>query len=209
MKSIKSKLCVKNLAKHYNRHVLFKKLSFELESGEIIAITGWNGTGKSTLLRIIAGLIRPSAGKVDFFQNDLLITDEKKRNYLGMVAPEISLYNELTAMENLSFFTQVRNLKLSHHSIINILEQVGLKDWCNELYGIFSSGMKQRLKLAQAILHQPSLLLFDEPFNNLDSKGIEMVDKILKNQKEQGMIIIASNDKREIEYADRIINLSE
>ena len=211
MKSVspKYKLQLTNIAKHYGRTLLFKKRSFKIVPGEIFAITGWNGSGKSTLLRVIAGLVRPSAGKVEMFCENKLLPPEKKRHFIGMVAPALSLYDELTARENLTFFINVRGLNLNNKSIDKILQQVGLSGWEDEPYGIYSSGMKQRLKVAQALLHQPPLLLLDEPFSNLDSKGIEIVDQIIKEQKKWGMIIIASNEQREIEYADRIINLSQ
>ena len=203
------KLILTNIAKHFGRTLLFKKISFELTSGAIIAITGWNGSGKSTLLRIIAGLIRASAGKVEMYRQDKLLPPTKRRQFLGMVAPALSLYDELTARENLTFFAQVRGIELKQGVINNLLKDVGLSGWEDSLYGIFSSGMKQRLKIAQALLHQPPLLLLDEPFGNLDSKGIQIVDHLITEHKKKGMIIIASNEQREIDYADRIINLSQ
>ena len=205
----KYKLRLTNIAKHFGRTLLFKKISFQLVSGEIVAIIGWNGSGKSTLLRIIAGLARPSVGRVEMFQEEKLLISGMKRQFVGMVAPALSLYDELSARENLTFFVQVRGIYFDGTSIDNILQRVGLSGWEDEPYGIYSSGMKQRLKIAQALLHQPPLLLLDEPFSNLDSKGIEIVDQIIKEQKKWGMIIIASNEQREIEHADRIINLSQ
>lgn len=203
------KLQLINIAKHFGRTLLFKQISFELNLGEILAITGWNGSGKSTLLRIIAGLIRPSAGKVEMFDHGKLISSERKRLFMGVVAPALSLYDELTARENLSFFVKVRGMKSDDQAIDKILKRVGLASWEDAYYGIYSSGMKQRLKIAQALLHQPPLLLLDEPFSNLDAKGIEIVDQIINEHKQRGMIIIASNEQREIDYGDRIINLSE
>lgn len=205
----KHKLQLTNIAKHFGRTLLFQKISFQLLPGEIIAITGWNGSGKSTLLRIIAGLIRPSAGKVAMFTAEQLMLPDQKRQFVGMVAPALSLYDELTARENLIFFAQVRGIDWTEQMINIILQRVGLSGWEDEPYGIYSSGMKQRLKIAQALLHKPPLLLLDEPFNNLDAKGVEIVDQIINEQKQWGMTIIASNEQREIEYANRIINLSQ
>jgi heme exporter protein A len=142
-------------------------------------------------------------------QNEQLIAQEYKRRFIGMVAPALSLYDELTARENLSFFARVRGIAHDLKTIDSLLVKVGLAGWEDEPYAIFSSGMKQRLKIAQAILHRPPLLLLDEPFNNLDAKGIEIVEQIINEQRSWGMTIIASNEKREIEYANRIINLSQ
>ena len=198
-----------NIAKRFGRTILFKKISFEISSGEIVAVTGWNGSGKSTLLRIIAGLVRATRGKVEYYQNETQIVADARRNFIGMVAPALTLYDELTAVENLEFLAQVRGLNISRDRYFDLLNQIGLKGWENANFGIYSSGMKQRLKIVQAILHNPPLLLLDEPFNNLDTKGIDAVDKIIHEQKKRVITIIASNEQREIDYADRIINLSE
>ena len=143
------------------------------------------------------------------FTENELIPLELKRLFVGMAAPALSLYDELTARENLTFFAEVRGIDCDNQAIDNILQQLGLSGWEDEPYCIYSSGMKQRLKIAQALWHKPPLLLLDEPFSNLDSKGMTIVDQIITEQKQRGMIIIASNEQREIEYADKIINLSQ
>lgn len=204
-----SHLKVTNIAKRFGRTVLFKKISFEVNAGVIVAVTGWNGSGKSTLLRIIAGLIRPTRGKIEYYRKGKKIIADDRRNFIGMVAPALALYDELSALENLRFLAQVRGVNISLDRYFNLLKKIGLKGWENANYGIYSSGMRQRLKIVQAILHNPPLLLLDEPFNNLDTKGIDAVDKIIHEQKKQAITIIASNEQREIDYADRIINLSE
>jgi heme ABC exporter ATP-binding subunit CcmA len=199
---------VTGASKHYSGVLLFKDICFSLYSGEVLAVTGWNGSGKSTLLRILAGLVRLSAGKVEmYFQNEL-ISKESRRRYLGMVAPALSLYGELTALENMKFFYNVRGLPFNRSSCLALLERVGLIQHIHETSGKFSSGMQQRLKLAQAILHSPPLLLLDEPGCNLDSKGMEVVEDLIETQRQNGMTVIASNEKREVAYADRVINLS-
>jgi heme exporter protein A len=125
-----------------------------------------------------------------------------------MAAPALSLYGELSALENMKFFYNVRGLPFDHPSCLALLERVGLIQHIHEMCGKFSSGMQQRLKLAQAILHSPPLLLLDEPGCNLDSKGIKVVEDVIETQRQIGMTVIASNEKREVEYADRVINLS-
>jgi heme exporter protein A len=199
---------VTGASKHYGGTLLFKDICFSLYSGEVLAVTGWNGSGKSTLLRVLAGLVRLSAGKVAmFFQNEL-IAKESRRRYLGMVAPALSLYGELSALENMKFFYNVRGLPFDCTKCLALLERVGLFQHIHEMSGKFSSGMQQRLKLAQAILHSPPLLLLDEPGCNLDSKGMKVVEDVIETQRHIGMTVIASNEKREVEYADRVINLS-
>ena len=202
-------LAITDLCKHYSRTLLFKDISFELHPGEVLAVTGWNGSGKSTLLRIIAGLVRPSAGKVEMFFNGEPIAKEFRRKFVGMVAPAFSLYEELTALENLQFFCKVRGIAYDRKTCLGMMEKTGLSENAHKLCRNYSSGMKQRLKLAQALLHDPPLLLLDEPGCNLDSKGMEIVEKIISAQRQRGMTVIASNEKREVDYGDRVINLSE
>jgi heme exporter protein A len=202
-------LKVNDLCKYYSRTLLFKDVSFSLEKGEVLAITGWNGSGKSTLLRIIAGLVRPSAGHVDMLIEDRVVPKESRRRFLGMVAPALSLYDELTGLENIAFFCRVRGVPYDSQDCLKTLDRVGLADQGDKVCRNYSSGMKQRLKIVQALIHDPPLLLLDEPGSNLDSKGIKVVEEIIANQRNAGMTVIASNEKREVDYADRIINLSE
>jgi len=198
-----------NLCKHYTETLLFKDISFELHPGAVLAITGWNGSGKSTLLRIIAGLVRPSSGKVEMFFQGESIAKESRRRFVGMVAPAFSLYEELTALENLEFFSKVRGIAYDRKICLGMMERTGLSENANKLCRNYSSGMKQRLKIAQALLHNPPLLLLDEPGCNLDSKGMKIVENIISAQRQRGMTVIASNEKREVDYGDRVINLSE
>jgi len=202
-------LKAKDICKYYSRSLLFKDISFELAPGDVLAITGWNGSGKSTLIRIIAGLVRASSGTVSMFCEDKLVPKESRRRFIGMVAPALSLYDELTALENMVFFCKVRGVNSQVEACRDTLEMVGLSEHAHKLSGRYSSGMKQRLKLAQALLHHPPLLLLDEPGTNLDSKGMDIVKDMISNQRKWGMTIIASNEQREVDYADRIINLSE
>jgi heme exporter protein A len=200
---------VNDLSKHYTRTLLFKDISFELRPGEVLSITGWNGSGKSTLLRIIAGLVRPTSGKVEMFFQGESIPKESRRRFVGMVAPAFSLYEELTALENLEFFCKVRGIAYDRESCLAMMERTGLSENPHKFCRNYSSGMKQRLKLAQALLHSPPLLLLDEPGCNLDSKGMKIVESIISAQRQRGMTVIASNEKREVDYGDRVINLSE
>ena len=202
-------LKLSNICKHFAETLLFEDISFELHPGEVMAITGWNGSGKSTLLRIIAGLVRPSSGKVEMFFEGKPISKESRRRFFGMVAPALSLYEDLTALENIEFFCKVRGIAYDRKSCRDIMEQVGLTEKAHKLCRNYSSGMKQRLKLAQALLHNPPLLLLDEPGCNLDSKGMKVVEEIISSQRQMGMTVIASNEKREVDYGDRVINLSE
>ena len=126
-----------------------------------------------------------------------------------MVAPALSLYDELTGLENMEFFSKVRGIASNRNDCMEIIDRVGLTEHATKASGDYSSGMKQRLKLAQALLHDPPLLLLDEPGSNLDSQGIGVVETLVSDQRKSGVTVIASNEKREADYADRVINLSE
>jgi len=143
-----------------------------------------------------------------FFKGES-IPKEFRRRFVGMVAPAFSLYEELTALENLEFFCKVRGIAYDRKSCLAMMERTGLSENAHKLCRNYSSGMKQRLKLAQALLHNPPLLLLDEPGCNLDSKGMKIVENIISAQRQLGMTVIASNEKREVDYGDRVINLSE
>lgn len=202
-------LTVSDIGKHYGETLLFKNISFELHKGDVLAITGWNGSGKSTLLRILAGLVRPSTGRIDMYWNGEPIEKGWRRQFIGMVAPAFSLYEELTGLENMEFFAKVRGLPSGRDDRLKTLDDVGLTHHARKVCREYSSGMKQRLKLAQSLLHEPPLLLLDEPGSNLDSRGITIVEEIITRQRTRGVTVIASNEKREADYADRVINLSE
>jgi heme exporter protein A len=202
-------LNVSGIGKHYGETLLFKDISFQLNKGDVLAVTGWNGSGKSTLLRIIAGLVKPSAGQVGMFFNSEPIPKESRRQFVGMVAPALSLYDELTGLENMEFFCRVRGIACSANDCFDIINRVELTEHAAKMCRDYSSGMKQRLKLAQALLHKPPLLLLDEPGCNLDSKGIKVVEKIISKQRQLGVTVIASNEKREAGYGDKVLNLSE
>ena len=175
-----------------------------------MAVAGWNGSGKSTLLRIIAGLVKPSAGQVEMFVNGDPVPKESRRRFVGMVAPALSLYDELTGLENMEFFCRVRGVACNRNDCLDIIDRMGLTAHAEKMCKDYSSGMKQRLKLAQALVHQPPLLLLDEPGCNLDSQGIKVVEEIVSNQRQLGgMTVIASNEEREVGYAGKVINLSE
>jgi len=200
---------VNGLCKYYSRTLLFRDISFAVKKGEVLAITGWNGSGKSTLLRIIAGLVRPSTGTIDMFVEDQVVPKESRRKFLGMVAPALALYDELTGLENMEFFCRVRGVPYDRQDCLKTLDRAGLAHQGDKVCRNYSSGMKQRLKIVQALIHDPPLLLLDEPGSNLDSKGIKVVEDVIADQRKSGMTVIASNEKREVDYADRIINLSE
>jgi len=203
------RLELQKVGKRYGRRRAFQGIEGEVHSGQVLVVAGRNGSGKSTLLRIIAGLTRPSSGQVLFYEDGRLLPPEERRRRIGLVAVDVSLYGELTALENLSFFSRVRGRHLSAAEAEHLLAEVGLAGRGEDLVQTYSSGMRQRLKYACAMLHRPPLLLLDEPGANLDTAGAAMVESLLAHQRECGLVVLATNDPREVTWGDVVVRLGE
>lgn len=200
------KLQAVNLTKKFDRKTIFENLDFELSRGSSTAITGKNGSGKSTLIKIIAGLLSQTSGELALFDNGNKITRENIFSYIGFVSPYLNLYDEFSGQENLEITSEIRGS--SGGNIGDVLERVGLFNRRHDLLKIYSSGMKQRLRLAFAILHNPAILLLDEPTSNLDLEGIGVVDEIAAEYKKDKILVIATNDAHEKSLCSSEINLN-
>jgi heme exporter protein A len=177
-----------NLSMAYGRRILFSGVSARVEPGESLVVTGANGAGKSTLLKIVAGLARPDLGEV---------RRPDGPNGFGYGAPDVQLYAELTGDENIDFFRRLRGLPAG--AAQGLLAKCGLPESRGrDLVGAYSSGMRQRLKLAVSLLGSPTLLVWDEPTLALDAHGVEAVDSILSaHRQSRGIAILATNDADE------------
>jgi len=200
-------LTLQGLAKSYPGRPVFKNIDAVVESGSRLVITGPNGSGKSTMMRVICGFNRPTKGKVILKIDDNEHERLELRKHVGLVSPDLVLYDELTAFENLSFFSTVSGKGYTIEEFKEKLEDVGLGGRGDDLAGSYSSGMKQRLKYCLALMKNPKLLLLDEPTSNLDDIGKELVDNIIKNH--DGIVVIATNEKTELGYGDEIIRLGQ
>jgi heme exporter protein A len=198
---------VKKLTKYFERKIIFKDANFTLSNGDSIAITGDNGSGKSTLIKILANTLHPSKGEIQLNINGKSIEENDRYQFTGFVSPYLNLYDEFTAYENLEIVTKIRNT--DKRKIDEVLGRVGLLQRKNDTLRIFSSGMKQRMKAAFAIIHKPLLLLLDEPTSNLDTEGIKLIDEICEEQKISGILVIATNDQHEKSICGSSINLNE
>jgi heme exporter protein A len=200
-----------DISKSYNGKVIFKNVNISLTEKSSLVINGRNGSGKSTLLKVISHLIRFDKGNIELKINDEIIPKEKIYTKIGFLAPYISLYDELTGWENLAFFYDLKVVQKDkkEEEIKHLLEKVGLYKRRNDLIRNYSSGMKQRLKLAFAIINNPPLLLMDEPRTNLDEEGISVVYNIAEEQKERGILILATNEKEDNELCDSRLNIEE
>jgi heme exporter protein A len=198
---------VKNLTKYFGARKVFKGLNFSVTEHQALAITGKNGSGKTTLLKILSGLIFPTYGEVVFNSNGNRLKREKVKKTTGLVAPDLNLYDELSALENLKFLSRVQGIKIENKELVEKIEKVGLRNRKDDLVSFFSSGMKQRLKYAFALLSDPRILLLDEPSSNLDKEGISYLEDVICQQKKRGILILATNKEDEIGYGDQIVNL--
>ncbi len=202
---------VKGLVKAFGLKAVLRGLTFSVDEGEFVALLGPNGAGKTTFIRILACLSRPSSGEVMI--DGLHLPDEAGavRRRLGVVAHQSLLYGDLTAEENLRFFARMYGLRRVEPRMAEVLTIVGLTAARRELVRTFSRGMQQRLSIARALLHDPSLLLFDEPFTGLDQDASAMLDRLLSEIASQGRtVVMTSHDlERSARLASRVDILSK
>lgn len=202
-----------SLEKSFLNKVVFKNVTLNFKECDSVAITGRNGSGKSTLLKVLANLIKPNKGKVEIFDNDKEVIADKVHLYLGMIAPYINLYDELTAYENLDFFFDLKcnndTFNDKKERIKFLLDKINLYSRRNDEVKNYSSGMKQRVKLAFAIINDPKILLLDEPRTNLDVEGIDLVYKVAEEQIKNGILILATNEPEDTGLCKRIISIED
>lgn len=200
-------LHVLQLSAGYGARTIVRDISFTLYRGEVLVVSGPNGSGKSTVLRILAGLQAPTSGVAYYEAGGTRFDPRDARHLIGWVAPDLALYRELSGIENLRFFARVRGLAISDAALYELLTQVGLGKRGDDRLAAYSSGMTQRLRYAFALLHRPPVLLLDEPTVTLDERGAAVVDQIIADQRRRGLTVIATNDPRELRYADLILRL--
>ena len=200
-------ISLKNAGKKFNREWIFKSLDYEFKYGNAYAITGFNGSGKSTLLQCIAGSMALSEGMITY-QNELQksIPAEIIYQEIALCAPYLELVEEMTTIEMLQFHASFKPF-LSSVSIPEIIEVIGLARATNKQIRNFSSGMKQRLRLAQAIFSDCPILLLDEPCSNLDKEGQQMYDQLINKYCSEKLLIICSNEDAEIEICSACLNI--
>lgn len=201
------RLELNDLALDYGARRVLSGITLTLERGETLVVAGANGSGKSSLLRLLCGLQRPTHGAVRLQWRNSWYQASQFVHMIGWVAPDLHLYRELTALENLRFFAEVRGLRRTRAELETLLATVGLAGRADDLLATFSSGMTQRLRYAYALLHQPPLLLLDEPTVTLDERGAALVEQIITQQREYGITIIATNDPRELRFGDYVLRL--
>lgn len=198
-------LSARKLAKRYGDRVVFRDLDFDVAPSACVAVLGANGAGKSTLLRIVAGLMRPSLGAVTW--GETKATAAQLRRYCGLAAPDAPVYRELSVAENLDFFARAGGRPTSAENLQAHLARFELAARQGDLAGDLSSGLRARLQLAVATLHEPPILLLDEPSANLDEAGRALLGDLLQEQRGRGIVLLATNDSRDADRCEAQITL--
>ena len=180
---------IENLRKQYGLQPVLQGVNLHILAGEFVMLVGANGAGKSTLMQIVAALQAPTAGQVAVGGWALPQYADRVRRHIGYVSHEPLLYADLTAAENLEFFSQIYELGLTKEQIGERLRRVGLLARQREAVRLFSRGMKQRLAIARATLHEPDILLLDEPYTGLDQQAAELLDHLLQQEVTAGRTI--------------------
>ena len=183
-------LTVDSVSKYYGDFPALRNIQLRIEPGSTVALLGRNGAGKTTLLRIIAGLAKASEGNVQIDNAD--VREESTRRRIGILGHSISLYDELSAQENLTLFARLYGLDQPEKKALEWLERTGLDRVRDGLVREFSRGMRQRLAVARAFIHEPDVLIFDEPFTALDDRAIAVLQSLLADAHATGKTVILS-----------------
>lgn len=203
------KIILTDVGRRYNREWIFKHITYEFESGQSYAILGPNGSGKSTLLKVLSGSLAPSAGNIYFEMNDKAVDVEGIFQSLSLATPYVELIEEFTLREQIQFHFKFKNY-LSGYSEAEVVQLLGLEKAIDKELKYFSSGMKQRVKLALACCSDSTLVLLDEPTSNLDTAGegwyLELVDKTKRANR---LFIICSNQEKEYTFCDHSLSISD
>lgn len=184
---------VRQLVKRYGPKTVLNHLDFEVQRGEFVALLGPNGAGKTTLLRVLSSLARPAAGEVIIAGYRLPEQASQVRDRLGVLSHQPLLYGDLSAEENLWFFGRMYDLPAVRERASEVLDLVGLQGRKGDLVRTFSRGMQQRLAIARAVLHQPQVMLFDEPHTGLDQDASVMLDEIMLEIAGQGRTVVMTS----------------
>ncbi len=196
------------ISRHFGERSALQEISATAIPGKVLVVTGPNGSGKSTMLKIAAGLLRPSSGSVLYGDGTTQGPAASFSDKIGFVSPELMLYDELSAIENLTFFGGLKGVIDVEAKAESLLKKVGLLDRADDAVSGYSSGMKQRLKYCFALIGDPEVLIIDEPTANLDEPGKLLAYSIISEARKSLTVILATNEKEEVPLGDEIILLN-
>jgi ABC-type multidrug transport system ATPase subunit len=200
------KIILSDAGKRFNREWIFRHFDYHFSSSNIYAITGPNGSGKSTLLQFIAGALMPSEGRIAYYNGN----DKPLETYfqlLSIAAPYLETIEEMTANEFFRFHQAFKPL-ITGMTVKKILNHVGLQEAADKQIRYYSSGMKQRVKLAQAFFSDTPVILLDEPTTNLDAPGIALYHELIRDYCRERLVIVSSNDPLEYTFCKTVINMN-
>lgn len=198
---------VSRLWKSYGPVDALRGIDLNIKKGEFLTVFGPNGAGKSTLLKILSTIIKPTSGTVSIDGIDISSANEAARNRIGVISHKAFLYGNLTARENLFFYGKLYDVPKLNERVPDLLREVGLHQRANDMVRTFSRGMLQRLTIARAIIHNPAIILLDEPYTGLDQHAARMLRNLLKKlHTEDKTIIMTTHDMTNgLEVSDRIV----
>lgn len=202
------KISMTDAGKRFNRDWIFRHLTYEFSEGQSYAILGPNGSGKSTLLQVLSGSMQMNEGNGQWTISNRQIEVEDVYKQVSICAPYLELVEEMTLLEFLEFHQQFKPF-ISSVSINEIIKIIGLETAINKQIRNYSSGMKQRAKLAQAIFSDVPLILLDEPCTNFDEAGYELYNQLINDYCQKRMVIVSSNDHHEYEFCSNKLNITD
>ena len=202
---------VQGLTKSFGTHPALRGVDLEVEQGESVAILGPNGAGKTTLIKVLATIMNPSSGRVLIDGLHPKDSAEEIRRRIGVVTHQTFLYGNLTAYENLEFYSRMYDMTRPEERIHELASIVGMTSRLHDRVGVLSRGMQQRLAIARSLLHAPTIMLLDEPETGLDQQAISMFWEILQTEKrgKRTVVITTHNLERGLELCDRLLILDK
>ena len=197
------------VTKRFGHKRVLRDITLTISAGEVVSLLGANGSGKTTLLRIVAGLESPDQGEVWLGPVSLSAAAHEIRRYIGVVAHAPLLYDRLTGTENLQFYARMYDLDEPSDRIEHLLRSLGLWGWRDDTVRTYSRGMSQRLAIARALLHDPPVVILDEPDTGLDSESLNQLTELIRRLRERGRAVLATTHdlKRAFIWADRVCEL--
>ncbi|HEX8314435.1 MAG TPA: ATP-binding cassette domain-containing protein [Flavisolibacter sp.] len=200
------KIELQKAGKRFNREWIFRNATIEFTSANAYAITGPNGSGKSTLLQAIGGMLQLSEGAIKLTVDSKQLADEETYQHISFCAPYLDVIEEMTLLEFLDFHNQFKAF-LPSFTAKKIVAEIGLEGAAGKQIRYYSSGMKQRVKLAQAIFSNTAIILLDEPCSNLDAKGIKLYHSLIHNYCKERLVIVCSNDEVEYSFCKEVFSV--
>lgn len=201
-------ISLSDAGKRFNRDWIFRHFNYTFESGQSYAIIGPNGSGKSTLLQVLGGSMMLNEGNIQYSINNIQYSIEKIFNRVSICAPYLEVVEEMTLKEFLDFHSGFKPF-LPGITTDSIIADLGLEKAVNKQIRYYSSGMKQRVKLAQSIFSDSAILLLDEPCTNLDSEGIELYNRLITDYCKNRLVLVSSNDEVEYSFCGERININD